>query len=149
MVVSNTQRYTDICTYNVHCCTFMIVVLHQVLQFIFLPKYPNWYYTKVTTYKYQIISNLWNGTVLNLAKKIGSLTQIFPTISQKLYFWATRRSPPIFPCEIINLYTIHTEQHSAKPSSLYTTKRATAKGQKGANYGLKRGKRNLVFIKVI
>ena len=117
---------------------------------IYIPgKYPNWYYTKVTTYKYQIISNLWNGTVLNLAEKIGSLTQIFPTISQKLYFWATRRSPPIFPCEIINLYTIHTEQHSAKPSSLYTTKRATAKGQKGANYGLKRGKRNLVFIKVI
>ena len=38
-----------------------------------------------------------------------------------------------------------TEQDSAKPSSLHTTKRATAKGQKGANYGLKCGKRNSIF----
>ena len=72
----------------------------------------------------------------------GSPTQIFPTISQKLYFWAPR-SQPIFPCEIINLYTLSNTVLNLV--LVFTQQKATAKGQKGANYGLKRGKRNSFF----
>ena len=59
-----------------------------------------------------------------------------------MYFWAPR-SPPIFPCEIINLYTLSNTVLNLV--LVFTQQKATVKGQKGANYGLKREKRNSFF----
>ena len=73
----------------------------------------------------------------------GSPTQIFPTISQKLYFWAPTA------VEVTTNFPMWDHQFVQCTAVLslvvFTQQKATAKGQKGANYGLKPRKKKLIF----